>query len=1161
METETITLTQSSRAQQTASDPSKSVWVAANAGTGKTKVLTDRVLRLLLKGVQPSRILCITYTKAAAAEMQNRIHSTLSIWIELSDNQLVDKIKLLTSEAVNERLLKRARTLFAKVLDAPDGVRIMTIHSFCQSLLRRFPLEAEVAPHFEVIDERTADELLAEARHRLLAQAIADDQSELADAIKLLAGRMAENRFQQLLAVLINQRAKFENVFTGEHSGVLRLKSRIAEALSVNDSDSELLIIQQFIKQNLSYDFALRVAINQLEQGASSDKKMADALARWCSASVEEREGLWGEYCAIWLTEKGELRAKVMTAKLETSYPDSADILREVQVRVAACVDSLRGLRLYRMTAASIVVVDILLRFYSELKSNHNLMDYDDLVLKVLKLFRRPGVAPWVLFKLDGGLEHLLVDEAQDTGPAQWELVGYLVAEFFAGKGGHEGIPIPRTLFVVGDEKQSIYGFQGAAPKAFGVKRHDFSALATQAGLDFAAVPLGLSYRSTEAVLRAVDAVFNQPHVRSGITYGDVSAIAHGAFREGQAGRVEVWPLVKSPERENYDLFSIKKENVFQYNTKNIVAERIANEIKNWLQRGEKLESQNRAITAGDILILVRKRADFVPAMVRALKHAGVPVAGADRLELVEHIAVKDLLALAEFLLLPEDDLSLACVLKSPLCNIEEETLFTLAHDRGKATLWSRVQNTELPAKAFLTRLLAAVDYARPYELFAKVLEEEEARYRYAARLGEEAFDPLDEFLALALQYEQGHVPSLQGFLQWMRTGRVEIKRDMEQGKDAVRIMTVHGAKGLQAPIVFLPDTTAKATGGNPGVCEPFWFEQEGRPLVLWSPSEKEDDALAAEQRKQRKREAEDEFRRLLYVAMTRASDRLYVCGWLGKRDKDVPEDCWYSWIQTAIKPMGKPCKSTFEGEEQESYFIDCPQTASPEAHKVEIQASPYVALPPHLLQLPAPEPFPPQPLVPSKGDDIAASTDASQTQKALLSPAREKESARFKRGNLVHRLLQFLPNIPSDTWEKAMIDYLSRFAKDYTEEQQKNLVNEVLAVLYHPQLSGVFSPDSLAEVPLTGLVTLADGKEHILSGQIDRLYITPEAVWIIDYKTGRDAPARVEDVPAVYLRQMALYKAALEKIYPEKPIHTALLWTSQPSLMVLPDALLVANG
>lgn len=1151
------------RAQMTAADPALSVWVSANAGTGKTKVLTDRVLRLLLAGTEPSRILCITYTKAAAAEMENRIHETLSDWVALDDATLAEALRRLTGDPPRSRDIRRARSLFALVLDAPEGVRIQTIHSLCQSLLRRFPLEAGVQPHFEVIDERTGMELLAEAKHRLFTRSFGDEERELAEAIQSLAGRMAENRFHELLKLLIDARRHLLPALN-RHDGKGWLIDDAYAVLGVTRGQTEAGIIREVFAYDSGEECALRDAINALEAGAKTDFNMAQDMVGWWQADPLHRVSHWLKYRSAWLTADGEPKANIEKSKVIKADASRQDALRREQARAVECETRLRALQVAQLTEACIRVVDGICIIYNHLKEIHQFLDYDDLVMLSVRLLQRPGIAPWVLYKLDGGVDHLLIDEAQDTSPEQWQLVEKLVGDFYSGAGRAEARGIARTLFVVGDEKQSIYSFQGAAPRAFSAKRDQFAALAEAARKPFRPVSLGMSFRSTEAVLRVVDAVLSQPHVRAGVSFhGDI--VPHEAFREGQAGLVEVWPVIRGDEREEVDIWDVHSS-VSVMDSQVLLAERMANNIHDWLVRGERLESLGRPIRAGDVLVLVRRRNAFMHHLLRALKRRDVPVAGVDRMVLTENIAVMDMLALAEFLLLPEDDLNLACLLKSPLCGVAEEQLFMLAHGRGQASLWSRVQASgELTeAAGFLGGLLERVDYIRPYELFAQVLEGEGGRSRFAARMGSEVFDPLDEFLALALEYERNHAPSLQGFLHWMRSGDTQIKRDMEQGQDAVRIMTVHGSKGLQAPIVFLPDTVGTVSDSGGRLSPLFWTEKDGQPVMLWSPSAKEDDPVTAGLRAACRRAEEEEYRRLLYVAMTRAEDRLYVCGALGRNRKEVPEGCWYSWIRSGIEGLAQPCVVTFlparpggEAEAIEVLRYETPQTVAPRkavrTHRQKVLSP----MPEALRQPPAPEPYPPQPLVPSRSDSEAVVASGGSGE--VLSPVQEGE--RFQRGNLIHRLLQWLPDTPTERRAATGEAYLARYAAAMPETERVALLREVLAVLDDVRMAPVFAPGSLAEVPVSGLVALQDGAlPRILSGQIDRLRVTDEAVWIVDYKTQRLPPARAEEVPVAYLRQMAVYRAALMRIYPDRPVHCALLWTAAPALMPLPAGLLASS-
>lgn len=1151
------------RAQMTASDPALSVWVSANAGTGKTKVLTDRVLRLLLGGTAPSRILCITYTKAAAAEMENRIHKVLSDWVAMEDAALAAALHALTGEKPQAKAIRRARSLFATVLDAPEGVRIQTIHSFCQSLLRRFPLEAGVQPHFEVIDERTALELLTEARQRLFSRSLAARQADtwLAESISLLSSRLAEGYFQDLLKKLIESRRHLVPALR-RPSGLQRLIHDAYSLLGVPYGQTEEAVFAETFIYSPAEEKTLRECLNRMMSGSKTDIESAELMAAWWSAAPEKRVEYWPQYRAVWLTQKHEPKQKTHTKDVFSGDSSLADAMAEEQQRAMRYHARMQALQNAQFTEASINVVDALLHIYNKLKDEHQFLDYEDLVLRALHLLSRPGIAPWVLYKLDGGLDHVLIDEAQDTSPEQWALVDKLVDEFFSGDGRDADKDVLRTLFVVGDEKQSIYSFQGAAPRAFDAKRHYYKERVEAAQREFRWQPLGMSFRSTDAVLQVVDAVISQPHLRHGVSFQD-EMVAHVAHRSGQAGLVEIWPLTQGDEREERDIWQVSQSYEQEKDSRLILAEQIANKVHVWLQSGEVLESQNRPIRAGDVLVLVRSRNAFMHHLVRALKRLDVPVAGVDRMMLTENIAVMDMLALAEFLLLPEDDLSLACVLKSPLCNISEEQLFRLANGRGKASLWSRVQQDAALADcaAFLKAALERVDYVRPYELFAWVMEAQGGRGRFAARMGTEVFDPLDEFLALALDYERVHSPSLQGFLHWVRSGETHIKRDMEQGMDAVRIMTVHGSKGLQAPIVFLPDTVSRPSDGNKGVSPALWTEHEGERAMLWSPSSAEDDPVTAALRASYKQADEEEYRRLLYVAMTRAEDRLYVGGALPRKRKDVPDDCWYSWIRSGaaelVQPVTVPLTVAGETEQVEVLRYHTAQTVEPRKQAARADAAAIGDMPEYLRQPPAPEPYPPQPLVPSRSDEEAVT--ASGEAAAVLSPV--SEQTRFKRGNLIHRLLQWLPDTTPEKREAAARDYLARYAAELPQAERDALAAEVLAVLADAQMAPVFAAGSLAEVPVSGLIKLEEGQApRILSGQIDRLRVSDDAVWIVDYKTQRTPPASAADVPVAYLRQMAVYRAALMRIYPDRPVHCALLWTAAPQLMPLPADLLASS-
>ena len=697
-------------------------------------------------------------------------------------------------------------------------------------------------------------------------------------------------------------------------------------------------------------------------------------------------------------------------------------------------------------------------------------------------------------------------------------------------------------MFAVGDEKQSIFSFQGADPEAFDAMRQYFATKCEEAGQRLDSVELALSFRSVTDILQTVDNVLEQHEARDGLTAQD-RVIRHQVSRIGEAGLVELWPTEKPDDVPEIDPWDAPLDQLSVSSPPNRLAKRIADQIKTWLDDKTILESQNRPIEPGDIMILVRRRRQFTEEMVRCLKENGIPVAGTDRMILTEQLAVIDLMALGGFVLLPEDDLTLAAVLKSPLIGLSEEQLYDLAHDRA-GSLWSALRQKQTGQSIYqdafdtLNDLLNKADSMPPFEFFSLILDGLQGRKKILARLGPDASDPLDEFMSLALTYERDHVASLQGFLHWLETGRTEIKRDLEQGHGEVRVMTVHGAKGLQARIVFLPDTCAAPDARHESRL--LWCpdDEEGEPaLLLWPPFRDTEETVAQNLRDAARIKRDQEYRRLLYVAMTRAEDRLYICGWEGTRKRNP--DCWYDLIAPVIEEKGEEI-TLADGatgwriaSKQDEAQIE-PATAGPDKPE---QDSP-LPLPAWASSPPQPEPDPAHPLAPSR---------PSEEEPPVRSPFGEDNGERFKRGRLIHTLLQIVPAFTPDRRAGAIESFLSESRHNLTGAQQTEIAGETLAVIENPNFAFLFSPESLAEVPLVAEI---DGR--IISGQVDRLVVTDQTVAVIDYKTNRPPPQDVAGVHPVYLKQMAAYRTALAHIYPGKTIEGYLLWTDGPTLMPL---------
>jgi ATP-dependent helicase/nuclease subunit A len=1132
-------------AQRVAADPSVSAWVEANAGSGKTHVLIDRVTRLMLEGTPPGRILCLTFTRAAAAEMANRLYERLGDWAVAPDAELREKVGRLVGQPFSVDKLPPARRLFAKALDTPGGLKIQTIHAFCESLIGRFPLEAGVAPHFAVMDERTAADVLADARDRVLAHAHDGTHPELAAALDHVVSLVDEAEFAELMGELAAKRGRLRRLMAA-HDGLAGLVRATRRALGLAEAETAETIIAAACDDAAFDGGGLRRACEALEAGSPKDRERAAVIRAWLAEGEGRSRAFMGPYGHLFLRADGEPRAAsgLITKAARAADEAAAEILLAEQARIQAVMERLKAAAVAQSTTALLRLGQALLDAYEERKHAHARLDYDDLILTARNLLWAEGGASWVLYKLDGGIDHILIDEAQDTNPEQWEVVKALSEEFFAGAGARSEGPGPRTVFAVGDEKQSIYSFQGVDPEAFDRMRADFGERVTAAGETWRPVELVQSFRSAPAVLEAVDLVFARDGARDGLTASD-ARIVHFPSRKGQAGLVELWPTITPKEAPAVEPWDVPLDQIAPDSPPARLADRIAAQIERWRAEGEVLESRGRPMRPGDIMILVRRRGPFFDEMVRCLKARGVPVAGTDRMVLTEQLAVMDLMALGEFLLLPEDDLTLAVVLKGPLFGFDDDDLFDLAFGR-EDTLWAALKRRRGERALFksacdeLSALLAKADTMPPFAFFADLLGSGRGRERLLARLGRDAGDPIDEFLSLALDYGRGHAPSLQGFLHWLGAARTEVKRDLEQGRDEVRVMTVHGAKGLEADVVFLPDTCAVPDHRHDARL--LWTTAGDEPVVLWPVRSRNDEAVCAAARARARRRREQEYRRLLYVAMTRARDRLCVCGF--ETSKGRQAGCWYDLVADAVRDRAE---ETPLGFGETGWRLRSRQEAAPrdeargeeEAAPGEMPAWAFAAAPA--------EATPPRPLAPSR---------PTEEEPAAMSPlgpgAGGEGEAGLLRGRLVHRLLQLLPDLAPGTRAPACRRFLSRPVHRLDAEAGREIARETLAVLDDPAFSALFGPGSRAEVPLAGLVG-----DRVVLGQVDRLLVGDDGVQVIDYKTDRSAPGSADEVPVAYLKQMAAYRALLAGVYPGREVKCALLWTCGPRLMALEDRLL----
>jgi ATP-dependent helicase/nuclease subunit A len=1128
--------------QRLAADPTISAFVTANAGSGKTKTLIDRVARLLLAGVDPEKVLCVTYTKAAAAEMQRRLFGRLGDWSVMADEALTERLTELEGpREFDGRRLSEARALFARALETPGGLKIQTIHAFCEKLLRRFPLEAGVSPGFRVMDD-TAAAAIADAARKAVALHAMSGGGQVAEAYARFSVALDFASFQSMFLGFEARRARLAEFFA-EQRGYEGAEAWVWDACGVEPGQSPDVLEAEAMAE---LDRTLwRAAAGVLAAGTTTDQKCAAKLA----AVAADPAAPLGQALDALFTEKGEGTPATWVFKTSglKSREDLRQALLDEQDRLAIVRERIRGARVAADTLDALVLAEAYLQAYRIEKASAGALDFADLIEKTKALLASRPAAAWVLFKLDGGIDHILVDEAQDTAPDQWKILQALTDEFFSGAGAERRRerPLPRTLFVVGDDKQSIYSFQGANPELLRSETTRYTALIADGGARSEKVPLLASWRSTVEVLGFVDAVFTQ-----GVPPG-IEALSHIPMRQGQHGCVDLWPLEREVRGEERDAWTAPLDLEGEGSATKRLAGNIACEIQALVERGDRVSDREgwRPARWGDVLILVRKRGGLFEEILRALKHAKIPVAGADRLALSEHIVFDDLLALARFSLFPADDLTLAALLRSPFCDVDDESLYRLAKGR-KASLWQTLlaradeQVDWRGAANFLSALIAEAEQPRPFELYSRVLGMRDAagrsmRARLLRRLGREAEDALDEFLAQVLAAEQRGVHDLESLAAAFASLDITVKRELEAGRDEVRVMTAHGAKGLEAPIVFLPETTTTAGArGSP------LMETEDRGF-LWCASQKGDCEASRLARELRARKENEESLRLLYVALTRARERLVLCGRIASNRKEETLKGWWAQIRAGFDhaEIDPHLRIAACGEVQATRYGPDPEPMAPR-DAVAIRTAP---VPAWAAQEAAAEAF----------GRYASPSDLGEGGKA---PAPSPLSAvgglgRFRRGDLIHRLLQILPDLAPDAWTAGAEALLAR-ERDLSDAQRAEMTGAALSVLQDARFAEVFGPGSRAEVAVAGsAAALPPGLK--ISGRIDRLVVLPTRVLVADFKTNRPSPARIEDADPTYLRQMAIYAAVLADVFPGRAIEAALVWTDGPKLMPVPENLL----
>jgi ATP-dependent helicase/nuclease subunit A len=1100
-------LQEASKVQHQATVEGRSVWVSASAGTGKTYVLTNRILKLLLTQphLQPSEILAVTYTKAAAKEMENRLRKTLAEWAMLDNASLVENLESVLGTKPTPQQQARAKELLFSVLEDGKGLNISTIHGFCQQILGAFPLESGISVGFSLLEGTEEREMILAIQDAVF-QLCEDPETEEHQWFNYLVQDIHELTLRDVFRDIVYKRRKFHKLFE-KFATVENILAELSNKLGIENEQWTPEKVKIALSQDMHLPKEVQECAEVLNEGGATVQKSAADIVSFVQA--DDPYQAWANYSKIFLTASGEPRKKLTDAKVK-KHPRGAEvelILNQEQERVLAVEEKRKSYRAWLLTAAYLHLGYKMIDEYKTEKARQSLLDFDDLIEKTANLLNNRESKSWVKYRMDRKIAHVMLDEAQDIDDDQWVIIRALVDEFYDGVGSSE---LTRTLFAVGDVKQSIYRFRGAQPHVFGSIREYLEHQKNTKSYDTQSVSLQTSFRSSKTILNFVDKVFAEEEKQTALD--NTMSTKHKAVKSDYPGWVEVWPLCEDnePEEQEDTLWPLPIQAQDQKESaRKLLSKKVADSIQSLIQSKTLLAATQKPATYGDIMILLRGRT-MLPDIIEALNAAGVPHSGADRLTLNQDIMVSDILAFLRFIHYPQDSVSLAHVLRSPFFGVSEKALMEtgLKARKENISLWQTLTGD---TKNKLQEILEKSRHSTVYDMAVLILTQLDGYAKYFATLGQKdspvatVTEPLEAFLEIALKFAKG---DLAGFIHAVESSEMEFKKGLESAGKNVRIITSHGAKGLEAPVVYMPDTTqdyyAKMSREN------LLWQEHNNEAQLFLYSQRKEDAPTLQQEIQqaeKDRIFADEMR-LLYVALTRSQERLYIGG--AEVKKKCPDNCWYNEISTVMDGLydfgdAKVMHDTANTPIEEKLL---------ETEEVHYSGT----VPQWVAEQPAHEHKP-----------VMVTAD-----EALDTNIMDKDLIKlYRRGKLIHRLLEFLPDVTPIEHTTTGLDWLRKVLPDGEDKELNAMVKSATDVIQgYPQF---FGENSKAEV---GYVA-----DKNMEGRIDRLVVEEDTITILDYKTDQKIP---EKMPEKYRKQLQKYVEAVAKIFPEKQVKAAIIWVGE---------------